>query len=102
VNTRPRVCTCTAEPPSLAVSRGSCAAKWPSPHGGEQTLQFQNTDTVTMELDLVDPATGGVYAEIEALAAGTTRPMHVTLAKGDYAVRCVPDGAASPTTSTTT
>lgn len=38
-----------------------------------------------------------MHAEIEALAAGTTRPMHVILATGAYAVRCVPDGSDSVT-----
>ena len=33
-----------------------------------------------------------MYAEVEALAAGTTRPMHLTLGHGVYAFRCLPDG----------
>jgi hypothetical protein len=54
----------------IQVARGRCGVGWDSPKGGDQTIDVHNTDSVTMEVDLVDPASHGVYAEIESLAPG--------------------------------
>ncbi|NMO49816.1 EfeM/EfeO family lipoprotein [Actinoplanes sp. TBRC 11911] len=66
---------------------------WAKPTGGDQTIQVHNTDSVTMEVQLVDPASHGIYAEIESLAPGTIRPFHLVLGNGTYAFTCLPDGA---------
>jgi iron uptake system component EfeO len=78
---------------SVQVSRGQCGVGWADPHGGDQTIQVHNTDAVTMEVELIDPATKGIYAEIESLAAGTTRPIHLVLSPGSYGFACLPDDA---------
>jgi iron uptake system component EfeO len=52
-----------------------------------------NTDSVTMEVELVDPASHGIYQEIESLAPGTSRSFHLVLGNGRYAFTCLPDGA---------
>ncbi|HWB34616.1 MAG TPA: EfeM/EfeO family lipoprotein, partial [Rugosimonospora sp.] len=88
--------------PGLAVSRGVCAQDWHPAHGGTQTLLLHNTGTETMEVYLVDPASGGVYAEVEALAPGTSRPMRVALGPGRYALRCVSEGSDAITGPTVT
>jgi iron uptake system component EfeO len=85
---------CSGHDPSgdaltVTVSRGNCGTGWKSPHGGPQTIQVSNVGTVTTEVDLIDPATGGVYAEVEGLAPNTTRPMQLTLGRGSYAFRCL-------------
>jgi iron uptake system EfeUOB component EfeO/EfeM len=70
-----------------------------------QTFQVHNADIVTTEVQLVDPATGGVYAEVESLAPTATRPMRVELGHGDYAFRCYPedsDAVSGPTIRVTT
>src|SRR5690348_10391694 len=85
---------CTDDPPSSSrratvdVSPGHCGDGWDAPHGGEQTVTVGNVGTVTMDVELVDPASHGVYAEIESLAAGITRPLHLVLGRGAYAFTC--------------
>ncbi|MFC9689329.1 EfeM/EfeO family lipoprotein [Kribbella sp. NPDC056951] len=72
----------------MTVARGNCGGGWERPRGGLQTIQVSNAGTVTTEVDLIDPGTGGVYAEVEGLAPNTTRPLRVTLGRGSYAFRC--------------
>jgi iron uptake system component EfeO len=74
---------------TVTVSRGNCGNGWQTPHSGPQTIQISNVGTVTTEVDLIDPGTGGIYAEVEALAPNTTRPMQLTLGRGSYAFRCL-------------
>ena len=74
---------------TVTVSRGNCGTGWKSPHSGPQTVQVSNVGTVTTEVDLIDPGTGGVYAEVEALAPNTTRPMRLTFGQATYAFRCL-------------
>lgn len=74
---------------TVTVSRGNCGTGWKTPHSGPQTLQISNVGTVTTEVDLIDPGTGGVYAEVEALAPNTTRPMRLTFGQASYAFRCL-------------
>jgi iron uptake system component EfeO len=40
-------------------------------------------------VELVDPATGAVYDDIENLGAGTTDPMRLDVGSGSYAFRCM-------------
>jgi iron uptake system EfeUOB component EfeO/EfeM len=54
-----------------------------------QTLHLHNSGTAAAEVDLVDPANGAVYAEVEALGPGTTQPMRVDVGSGSYAFRCL-------------
>jgi iron uptake system EfeUOB component EfeO/EfeM len=75
------------DPVAIQVTTGECGPAW-SAHGGERTIRIKNAGTVTTEVDLIAPDTGGVYAEIEALAPNTTRSMHLTLGRGAYALRC--------------
>jgi iron uptake system component EfeO len=90
-------CSSPAPPPpkepGVQVARGRCGVGWDRPQGGEQTIDVHNTDSVTMEVELVDPASHGIYAEIESLAPGTTRAFHLVLGNGTYAFTCLPDGA---------
>ena len=98
---------CTGPPPApkaagVEVSRGSCGVGWASPHGGDQTIAVHNVGIVTMEVELIDPASHGVYAEIESLAPGTTRPFHLVLARGAYAFTCLPEDSDAETGPTVT
>lgn len=92
------------DPPTVTVSRGNCGTGWESPHSGQQTIQVSNVGTVTTEVVLIDPGTGRVYAEVEALAPNTSRPMQVTLGKASYAFRCLgedTDAVTGPTIQVT-
>ncbi len=85
---------------TVTVSRGNCGTGWKNPHSGPQTVQVSNVGTVTTEVDLIDPGTGGLYAAVEALAPNTTRPMQLTFGKASYAFRCLAedtDAVTGPT-----
>ena len=89
---------------TVTVDRGACGSNWHA-SGGAQTFDVHNRDIVTTAVQLVDPATGGVYAEVESLAPNATRPMRVQLGHGDYAFRCYPedaDAVSGPTVHVTT
>jgi iron uptake system component EfeO len=89
----PAAAPATAPDLAISVSRSSCGQDWTDPTPGPQTFQVHNTGAVTTTVDLVDPATGGIFGEVEGLGSGTTRSMSVTLGDGDYAFRCLPDDA---------
>jgi iron uptake system component EfeO len=46
---------------------------------------------------LTDARTGAVYGEVEGLGPGTVRPLPVSLGKGSYAFKCLPDDADAVT-----
>ncbi|MEV0068410.1 EfeM/EfeO family lipoprotein [Amycolatopsis sp. NPDC050768] len=80
-----------AEAGPIVVSRSGCGAGGAAPPPGPQTLQVRNTGAVTMEVEVVDPATGTVFGELEGVGSGTTRALPVNLADGAYALRCAPE-----------
>lgn len=85
---------------AVTINRGSCGQAWSAPSVTPATFQIHNGDTATAEVYLINPGTGGVYAEIEGLAPSATRAMRVQLGRGDYALRCVAedtDAATGPT-----
>jgi iron uptake system EfeUOB component EfeO/EfeM len=90
-------CTHPVKAAAIELDRGRCGAGWTRPHGGAQTLTVHNVTTAGMDVQLVDPGTKGVYAEVEQLGPGTSRPIHVTLTRGTYAFTCYPDGADAET-----
>jgi len=78
-----------ATPNEISVSRGACGTGWQHPAAGRQTLQIHNFSAAAADVDLINPATGAIYAEVESVAPGTTRPMPVNLGSGSYAFRCL-------------
>lgn len=76
---------------TVEVSRGVCGKGWTDPHGGQQTFRVHNVGIATTEVQLIDPASGAVYAEVEGLGPGSTRAMRVRLARGRYAFKCLPE-----------
>ncbi|WP_409185568.1 EfeM/EfeO family lipoprotein [Amycolatopsis sp. VS8301801F10] len=85
----------SAQDPEIQISRSACGQGWADPRPGVQTFRLHNTGTVTAEVDLIDPATGVVYGEVEGLGSGTIRPLQVTLGNGSYAFRCLPEDSAA-------
>ncbi|WP_037814278.1 EfeM/EfeO family lipoprotein [Amycolatopsis nivea] len=80
-----------AQPGPVEVSRSACGDGWTAPPAGPQTLQVRNNAAVTMEIELVDPATGTVFGELEGVGPGTTRALPVNFGNGAYALRCAPE-----------
>ncbi len=73
----------------ITVSTGACGQGWEHPAPGMQTLHVHNYGTAAAEVDLIDPADGAIYAEVEALGPGTTQPMRLDVGSGPYAFRCL-------------
>ncbi|WP_352252717.1 EfeM/EfeO family lipoprotein [Amycolatopsis nalaikhensis] len=84
-----------AQDPEIAVSRSACGTGWTDPKPGPQTFRLHNVGSVTAEVDLIDPATGVIYGEVEGLGPATTRPLQVNLGNGGYAFRCLPEDAGA-------
>jgi iron uptake system component EfeO len=73
----------------VSVSNGGCGANWKLAGPGWHTFQVYNASTEGAEIDLVNPANGAIYAEVEALGPGTTSPMRLDVGSGSYAFRCL-------------
>jgi iron uptake system component EfeO len=82
-------CGGSASPANLiSVSNGGCGSNW---HAGPgwYTFQIYNAAAEAVGVDLVDPASGGIYAEVETIGPGTSSPMRLDLGSGSYAFRCL-------------
>jgi iron uptake system component EfeO len=83
-------CGSGAAPAGLvSVSNGRCGGSWQLAGPGWHTFQVHNAAAEGAEVDLVNPANGAVYAEVEALGPGTTSPMRLDVGSGSYAFRCL-------------
>jgi iron uptake system EfeUOB component EfeO/EfeM len=72
----------------ISVSNGGCGGGWHVTEPGPYTFQIRNAAAEEGDVDLVNPASGAIYAEVEMLGPGTTSPMRLDLGSGRYAFRC--------------
>jgi iron uptake system component EfeO len=72
----------------ITVSSNECGGAWSVGGPGWHTLQISNQGTTGAEIDLVDPANGAVYAEIENTGPGTVNPITIDFGSGKYALLC--------------
>ena len=72
----------------ITVSSNQCGGPWSVPGPGWHTFEIDNQGTGGGEVDLVDPASGAIYAEVENTGPGTTTPMRLDLGSGRYAFVC--------------
>jgi iron uptake system component EfeO len=83
-------CGGSAQPANLiSVSIGGCGGSWHLAGPGWYTFQVLNASGESGEVDLVNPANGAIYAEIESLGPGTSSPMRLDVGSGSYAFRCL-------------
>ncbi|MGW1751289.1 EfeM/EfeO family lipoprotein [Streptomyces sp. NPDC002092] len=82
---------------TVEVTSAACGRGWTHPEPGRQVFDLRNTSGSAAEVYLTDAKTGAVYGEVEGLAPGTERPIRVTLGKGAYAFKCLPDDADAVT-----
>ncbi|HEX4834408.1 MAG TPA: EfeM/EfeO family lipoprotein [Trebonia sp.] len=78
-----------AEPANLiTMTSDTCGGPW---HAGPgwTTFQLRNGNDVGGEIDLTDPKTGGIYAEVADFGPQTTTPMRIDLGSGQYRFRCL-------------
>ncbi len=73
----------------ISFNTNSCGVGWTHPAAGLQTLRLYNGATAGAEVDLIDPATGAVYAEADDIGPGTSAAMPVDLGSGRYELRCL-------------
>ena len=73
----------------ITVSSAECGGAWSVPGPGWHIIQISNQGTGGGEIDLVDPANGAVYAEIENTGPGTVNPIDIDFGSGQYALLCL-------------
>ncbi|HVT69625.1 MAG TPA: EfeM/EfeO family lipoprotein, partial [Trebonia sp.] len=73
----------------IEVSSAQCGGTWSVPGPGWHTLQISNQGTAGAEIDLVDPANGAIYAEIENSGPATVNPITIDFGSGRYALLCL-------------
>jgi iron uptake system EfeUOB component EfeO/EfeM len=86
----------------ITVSSTLCGAGWEQAATGRLTFQIHDRSPNPVEVSLTNAQTGGVYAEIEGIGPGTTRPMQVDVGSGAYAFVCDASGGARVIGPTTT
>jgi iron uptake system component EfeO len=77
----------------VEASLNGCGTGWHGGSAGPRDLRVHNSGNVSTGVDLTNVATGAVYGELEGLAPGVTRTLHVALGGGTYLFRCLPDDA---------
>jgi iron uptake system component EfeO len=87
-------------PGALSFNSASCGGSWSLAKPGWHTFELRNADDVGGEIDLIDPRTSGIYAEVAQFGPGTTRAMSLDVGSGRYAFRCLFEDA-DPTTGAT-
>jgi iron uptake system component EfeO len=89
-------------PAALAFNSASCGGSWTLAKPGWHTFELHNANSVGGEVDLIDPSTSGVYAEVAQFGPGTTQTMSLDVGSGRYAFRCLFEDASPITGSTVT
>ncbi len=72
----------------ITVSSTQCGSAWSVPDPGWHTFEINNQGTGGAEIDLIDPANGAVYAEVENTGPATVTPMTLDVGSGKYAFLC--------------
>jgi iron uptake system component EfeO len=75
----------------ITVSSNQCGGTWHLAAPGWHTFEIDNQSTGGGDIDLIDPATGAVYDEIDNTGPGTTTPMSLDIGSGRYAFLCLFD-----------
>jgi iron uptake system component EfeO len=79
----------TAPAGAISVTTGSCGGRWHLAAAGWHTFTITNASSEAAEVNLINPANGAIYAEIEAMGPGTSQPMRLRVGSGTYAFQCV-------------
>jgi iron uptake system component EfeO len=74
---------------AISFNSASCGGAWKLAKPGWHTFELYNANDVSAEIDLIDPKTSGIYAEVEQLGPGTTQTMSLDVGSGSYAFRCL-------------
>jgi iron uptake system component EfeO len=73
----------------ISFSDASCGGRWQAPAPGWHTFEITSDASAGAEVDLINPANGAVYDELEGDGPGTTTTMSLNLGSGQYAFLCM-------------
>jgi iron uptake system component EfeO len=73
----------------ISFNNSTCGSTWTLAKPGWHTFELHNANDVGGEIDLIDPRTSGIYAEVDQLGPGTTQAMSLDVGSGSYAFRCL-------------
>jgi iron uptake system component EfeO len=73
----------------ITISDSECGGSWHLAKPGWYTFQISNQATDGGEVDLIDPANGAIYDEIENTGPDTITPMSLDVGSGKYAFLCL-------------
>ena len=66
----------------ISITTGACGGQWHLARPGWHTFTIRNSAGAGAEVNLVSPATGAIYGEIEGLGPNTSRAMPVNVGSG--------------------
>lgn len=89
-----------AQAGTVQVSVNDCGQGWTATKAGTEQLTMHNTDLRAGEVQLIDPRSGAVFADVEPLGPGTSTSLRVSLSAGSYAWRCLMEDEAAITGTT--
>jgi len=89
-------------PNTISFNSASCGGTWTLARPGWHTFDLYNANDVGGEIDLIDPRTSGVYAEVDQFGPGTRQTMSLDVGSGRYAFRCLFDDTDPMTGPTVT
>jgi iron uptake system component EfeO len=72
----------------ITISSNGCGGTWSLAKPGWHTFEIDNQGTGGAEVDLINPADGAIYAEIENSGPATVTPMSLDVGSGRYAFLC--------------
>jgi iron uptake system component EfeO len=87
---------------AISFNSASCGGHWSLAKPGWHTFELYNANDVGGEIDLIDPGTSGIYAEVAQFGPRTTQPMSLDVGSGRYAFRCLFEDTGPATGPTVT
>ena len=87
---------------TISFNSASCGGTWTLATPGWHTFELYNANDVGGEIDLIDPRTSGIYAEVDQFGPGTRQTMSLDVGSGRYAFRCLFDDTDPMTGPTVT
>jgi iron uptake system EfeUOB component EfeO/EfeM len=82
-------CGSGSRPGTISFNSASCGGHWTLARPGWHTFELYNGDNVGGEVDLIDPQTSGIYAEVAQFGPRTKQAMSLDVGSGRYAFRCL-------------
>jgi iron uptake system component EfeO len=73
----------------ITVSDQQCGGTWHLANPGPYTFEINNQGVNGAEIDLINPVTGAIYAEVENTGPATITPMSLDVGSGKYAFLCL-------------